>query len=458
MDDPSTTEATLTIDELAEATGTPVEALRAWQELGLLSSSRGGTLAWEDVERVRVLQFVRERGISPETVARVSETQGDLLGDFVDPSLDHPRPGPVMPLAAAADATGLDPALVQRIWVAAGFPDQYRADQSDLDALHGLRMALDAGLPEDALVQLVRVFADALGRVADAEARLFHHYVHERLRAQGLAGAELFSATRAVSLPLMDLIEPTVLYFHNKAFERARREDLLLHLAEDTTPPTEVPGEIDATILFVDLSGFTPLTEAMGDDAAARLMARFSDLVREAARDNHGHLVKQIGDEFMLAFTDPGAAVRCGLQIEAAASAEPRFPAVRMGAHRGRVLYREGDYVGATVNVAARVVAQAGRHQLVVTDPVRPAATGAPGAEVRALGTHTLKGIADELELFEVQRASDRPRRSTDPVCLMELDPDATAARLTWRGTDLGFCSDDCLRQFVAEPQRYVPA
>lgn len=112
--------------------------------------------------------------------------------------------------------------------------------------------------------------------------------------------------------------------------------------------------------------------------------------------------------------------------------------------------------MGATVNVAARVVAVAGRHQLVVTDAVRRAATAAPGAEVSRLGTHELKGIAGGLELFEVRSAGHRPRRGTDPVCRMELDPIATAARLTWRGTDLGFCSDDCLRLFVAEPERYV--
>jgi adenylate cyclase len=457
MDDPDTTEARLSIEEFARTAGTSVHAVRVWQELGLVSSS-GDTLAWDDIERVRVLQFVQERGIAPETVARMAETQGDLLGDFLETSFEPARPGPLVGLADAADATGLDPTMVRRIWVAAGFGDQHRADQKDLDALRGLRMALDAGLPEAALVQLVRVFADALGRVADAEARLFHHYVHERFRAQGLAGPALVSATRAVSLPLMELIEPTVLYFHSKAFERARREDLLLHLAEDTAPPAEIPGEIDATILFVDLSAFTVLTEAMGDDAAAQLMERFSDLVRQAARDNNGHLVKQIGDEFMLAFTEAGAAVRCGLQIDEAASTQPQFPAVRMGAHSGRVLYREGDYVGATVNVAARVVAVAGRHQLVVTDTVRPAATAVRGAEVRALGTHEVKGIAGRLELFEVRGAGDRRRRDTDPVCLMELHRDATAARLTWRGTDLGFCSDDCLRLFVADPQRYVDA
>ena len=452
-------EMRLTIEELARATATPVDILRAWQDLGLLSS-RGEELEADDIERVRLLQFVQSRGLGPEAVARACQTQGDLLGVFIDSFLgaDGFRSGDRRArhsLAEAADVTGLDPAVLQRLWTAAGLADQDEAYDDDVEALQGLRMALDAGLPEDALVQIVRVFADALGRVADAETRLFHHYVHERLRADGLAGEELMVATQAVSQPLMGLIEPTVLYFHRKAFQRAQREDLLFHLTEDVTPPTEVPGEIDVTILFVDLSGFTPLTEAMGDAAAARLMERFSDLVRDAARRCQGTVVKQIGDEFMLAFSDPGSAVHFGLQIEAETSAEPQFPAVRMGAHRGAVLYREGDYIGATVNVAARVVAEAGRHQLVVTDAVRPAAAVTPGAEVTSLGTPELKGIGGRLELFEVRRVGHRPERSIDLVCQMELAPDAAAPRLSWHGTDLRFCSDDCLRIFVASPDKY---
>ena len=72
---------------------------------------------------------------------------------------------------------------------------------------------------------------------------------------------------------MIDLIEPAVMYFHRKAWERANREDLLLHLVEDTTPVSDVAGELVRTILFVDLSSFTPLTEVMGDAVAAQVEA-----------------------------------------------------------------------------------------------------------------------------------------------------------------------------------------
>src|SRR5947208_8544432 len=119
--------------------------------------------------------------------------------------------------------------------------------------------------------------------------RVFHLYVHERFRAEVRSGADLMAATQGVADPMTDLVEPAVLYFHRKAWERANREDMLLHIVEDTTPVSDVPGELIRTVLFVDLSSFTPLTEVMGDAVAARIVARFSDMVRETALGCDGH-------------------------------------------------------------------------------------------------------------------------------------------------------------------------
>jgi class 3 adenylate cyclase/DNA-binding transcriptional MerR regulator len=444
----------LTIDQLAEATATEPDTLRHWQALGLLTGT-ADRFERMDVERARLVMFAERRGITAEAIATAAKLQGDMLGDRLAMLVGQGLPRTGRSLDDAAQAAGLAPEIVERLWSASGLGDQHEAYDEDIEALAGLRMALDAGLPETALTQIVRVFADATGRIAEAESRLFHYYVHERHRAQGLTGPELTAATDAIGVPLVGLIEPTLLYFHRKAWERAQREDLLLHLTEDTTAPRDIPGEIDATILFVDLSGFTPLTEAMGDPAAASLVERFSALVRTAASRHSGTVVKQIGDEFMLVFTDPAAAVSCGLAIEAAVSAEAQFPAVRQGAHTGRVLYREGDYIGATVNVAARVAAEAHRHQLLITSALRTQASTLDDVTFTPAGTRALKGIIDALELFNVQPIGNRSGRVVDPVCLMELDPTHTPNQLTWQGTRLYYCSEECLSRFVATPDRY---
>jgi class 3 adenylate cyclase len=321
-----------------------------------------------------------------------------------------------------------------------------------------MQEALDTGLPEEALLQLVHVYDEALGRVADAEARTFHIYVHDRLRAAGLSGPELTAATAAVSDDLQRLAEPTVLYFHRKGIERALREDLLLHFAEAAglLGTSEVPGLTSVAIVFVDLASFTPLTQAMGEVHAAAVLARFSSLVRAAVRGWKGRIVKQIGDAFMIVFTDPEDALRCGLEIGRRAEGEPHFPACRLGVSWGRALYREGDYVGTTVNLAARLVGAAERHQLLVTPAVRDAVGAAPDIEFHALGPRRLKGL-DEVELFAAcYRGTQDEERVVDPVCGMVLHPGHPVVPAVHGGEEVVFCSDACLARFTQLPDRYV--
>ena len=107
--------------------------------------------------------------------------------------------------------------------------------------------------------------------MAEAEARLFHFYVHERLKAQGMSGRELVQASEASADRMRPLIEPVLLYFHHKGMEQAAREDAVMHLQEDAglESTVDVPGQLRVGVVFVDLSSFTPLAEAMGDAAAA---------------------------------------------------------------------------------------------------------------------------------------------------------------------------------------------
>jgi len=186
----------------------------------------------------------------------------------------------------------------------------------------------------------------------------------------------------------------------------------------------------------------------MGDLTAARIGQRFSDLVRENVARSDGHVVKQIGDEFMLVFPNPAAAMASGRGIQAAAAAEPQFPALRLGAHAGPVLYREGDYLGANVNLAARVTSAAARNQFLVTEQVQRQADGQEG-ELASLGTRSLRGVRQPVKLFEVRSELQRASRPVDPVCGMELDETSAAASLAGQGRRLPFCSEGCLRLFL---------
>ena len=446
----------LSFDQLVARSGEDVDCLREYQAAGLLGSDEPFTLV--DVERLRLVRFLRSRGFGVDDIVRADASE-ELLTRF----LELLYPDGVMPqytLAEAIEARGLDLEFVGRFLEATGLNDfsDARSDE-DLEAIRMLSVVLDAGLPEEALLQLVRVYSDSLRRVAEAEVRLFHFYVHERLRSEGLRGQELREVTDVASSQLVELADPAVLYFHRLGWRSAMLDDLALHVAQeaDVESTSEVPATMQMGIVFIDLARFTPLTEAMGDVVAASVVDRFSSIVRATVSPWHGRVVKQIGDEFMLVFHEPNCALECAVEIERRASAEPQFPAVRLGAHWGEVLYREGDYVGSTVNVAARVAAAAEPHTLLVTSALRDRVEEIEGAAFVPRGKRALKGVADEVELYELRRNSaDGTDRVLDPVCGMELRPSEITARLDVNGQMQAFCSQGCLQRFVAAPERYA--
>jgi len=147
----------------------------------------------------------------------------------------------------------------------------------------------------------------------------------------------------------------------------------------------------------------------------------------------------------------------CAIEIERRSAEEPQFPAVWTGIQSGQVLYREGDYVGTSVNVAARLAEEAERHQVLLTAGVRREAGSFPDVEFLPLGKRRLRGLAEDFELFAaVQRSTaGRSPGLLDPVCGMELDSGEVAARLSFGGQERVFCSQECLQRFVTSPERY---
>ena len=320
--------------------------------------------------------------------------------------------------------------------------------------MRAARTALDIGLPPEALLQLARVFADSLGRVADAEIRLFHFYVHERLRAEGGADADVAAATDAATDTLVSLMEPSITYFHRKAWEAALQEDMLGHFAAEVASPGAPVNQLAVAVLFVDLASFTPLTDAMGDVAAAEVIDSFADMVREAAAVGSGRVVKQIGDEFMLVFPTAPVALRFALHLALRAASTPRFPSLRMGANYGTALYREADYLGATVNIAARVTAVAEPGELVVTRDFLEA-VGDATVTFDELGPRSLKGVLQSVELHRLDLSGAAGQRS-DPVCGMRLDPSEAHLVARSEGAAYEFCSEGCRERFEADPGRYT--
>jgi len=324
--------------------------------------------------------------------------------------------------------------------------------------MRGWTVAAEFGVPDEAQFEMIRVYTDTLDRVGEAEQRFHRFYVQQRLEAEQLPPQELLARSQAAADQLNPLVEPIILYFHRRGLQRAIREDCVMTLAEQQglVKRAATPADLLMAIVFIDLSSFTPLAEAMGDVAAAAVLERFSRIVRDSVNAWAGRVVKQLGDAFMLVFPDARSAVACALEIESRAAAEPQFPALRAGIHWGSILYREGDYVGSNVNIASRLATEAQRHQILVTSQVRKEARDLPEVEFVRLGRRKPKGLSGTFELFEAKTAgAPAGQRAIDPVCGTEMGTAEVSARLSLEGAERAFCSEACLRKFVASPEAY---
>jgi class 3 adenylate cyclase len=157
-------------------------------------------------------------------------------------------------------------------------------------------------------------------------------------------------------------------------------------------------------IAFIDLSGYTRLTEESGDHSASMLAEGLAQLVNEAAASYRGRVVKLLGDGVMFYFADPADAVRCGLAVVGRAT-ELGLPRARMGVNAGDVLFRDGDYYGRTVNIAARIVEYARPGEVLASEDA-VAAAASDGVAFSEIGPVLLRGLDAPIRVY---RASSQP-------------------------------------------------
>jgi adenylate cyclase len=221
-----------------------------------------------------------------------------------------------------------------------------------------------------------------------------------------------------------------------------------------TTMPTE--DAVEATFAFVDLAGFTAMTEAHGDAEALAIVRAFRDrALHVLAPDDE--LVKTIGDAVMLRFPTPQAAItalRELLQRELVVGNAVLLP--RAGAHHGPAMVVDGDYYGGAVNLAARVAGQARGGQLLVTTDVALAARDL-GATIMHVGSVQLHNVSESVDLYDVHVGEGTEAVVTDPVCQMRVPTTgSTAIELSWAGRRFHFCGLPCVSRFAANPNRFI--
>jgi adenylate cyclase len=213
------------------------------------------------------------------------------------------------------------------------------------------------------------------------------------------------------------------------------------------------------TFLFADLAGFTALTEAHGDELAADAVADFCRGVNELLPEFEAEQVKSIGDAVMVRVPEASAAVELGVRLIAEVGTRHRSLAVRVGAHTGPAVNRDGDWFGAAVNLAARVAAVADRGEILMTEATRSAAGDVlDDYELEERPEQAFKNIAAPVTVYALTLAAqpDVADLPIDPVCRMAVEPSEAAERRTWDGVELHFCSAECAEVFDRHPERYV--
>jgi class 3 adenylate cyclase len=217
---------------------------------------------------------------------------------------------------------------------------------------------------------------------------------------------------------------------------------------------TAAPNKFEATFCFIDLAGFTALTEAHGDEDAADVATRFAELTREALSPTD-RLVKTIGDAVLVTTPSAGEAIDLVERLLQRAASEPAFPALRVGLHHGPAVQREGDVFGAAVNLAARVAAEAYAGEVLGTEPVAAAARER-GIPVVDLGRIPLKNVRGTVSVFSLAIMVGATEPAVDPVCRMLVDRRGAAGRLRFDGVEYWFCSLTCAAAFSSNPKWHI--
>lgn len=208
------------------------------------------------------------------------------------------------------------------------------------------------------------------------------------------------------------------------------------------------------TFAFVDLAGYTALTEAHGDEGAADCAARFYELA-SAARAGDTRIVKRIGDAVMFVSGVPHSCTKTVLSLLAATQAEPDFPNVRAGIASGQAVERDNDYFGSVVNVAARIAAHARAGEVLCDAAVAEALDAHGRARVVPLGLVALKNVTQPVPVFSVlPLGPPETAGAVDPVCRMVLRTPKVV--LEHDGENHVFCSDACADRFRATPDLFL--
>ncbi len=399
----------LTPSELADLAEVDPEFVESAIASGALGMPSPNELTEAHEPEIRLLKLWETAGFSIEAIGQ-SITEGRLSLSFLDAPSIRRLLRLQMTYREYATEHSLEPEGVTRLQAALGLEpssldDVMREGETDFVDLMATMEA--AGASEDAVLRLVRVYADVLRRLGKAEAEFFEAEIEEPARRSGKSELELLDLGMAIGHRLVPVIERAILAI----YRRHRHHVWLDHTIGHVEAALDIAGLSPSvthppSVVFVDLTGFTSLTEELGDEAAAEMSGKLASMVDNISIGHDGRPVRWLGDGGMLVFRELGSALEAALQIVDQAPTRG-LPPTHVGIHTGPVIFQDGDIYGRAVNLAARLSAFAGPDVILVS---RDIVELAPDRfEFEPMGPVELKGVATPVDVFRLRSVSSIP-------------------------------------------------
>jgi adenylate cyclase len=313
--------------------------------------------------------------------------------------------GPRYAAREIAELAGLDLEMLLRFRSALGIPladpDEPQGSEADLEAARRMKAFLDAGLPEDGMLQVARTIGMGTARIAEANREL----IIRTLIRPGDTERDVALRFAAAAEYMLPLAGPTVVY--------ALQAHLLEQIRRDVIGATDlasgdVGGTVELTVCFADLVEFTRLGEEIAPEELGMVAGRLEEMA-SAVAEPPVRLVKTIGDAVMLISPQPEPMVAAALGLIQAAEQEgQQFPWLRAGIASGPTLPQSGDYYGRAVNLASRITNVARPGSLVLDEATKEAADDA--FDYSYVGERRLKGLDYRVKLFRARLAGEKKR------------------------------------------------
>jgi adenylate cyclase len=400
----------LSASELADLAGVTQAEVERAAALGLLVARDGdGPFQETDVRKVRLAVACERAGLPMDAIA-LAVREGRLSFAFLEGTayrrwaLRSART-----YRQVSQETGVPLDTLGGVLEAMGFarmePDE-RIREDELEIVPLLQLARSTGILDQVwLARVGRAYAEGLRLAASVENEAYRARFTGPVLESGADHRTAMEWASDMAAAFLPLVDRTLAAVYRRQQELVWTEDMVEDIERELerTGALRRPGRVPA-MSFVDLVGYTRLTEERGDAAAAELAGTLAVLVDRSSREHGGVPVKWLGDGVMVHFREPAGAVLSALGMVRKLP-EAGLPPAHVGIAAGPVVTQGGDYFGRTVNLAARIAAQAGAGQVLVSGSVTesPPPRGVAFAEV---GEVRLQGFVRPVRLLEARRLS----------------------------------------------------